>query len=105
MGVLNGRWRVFIDGIAVGFAPRGKTMPFPVSPGAHTVKIWSYRGASCSNEVTLDLAPGTVRSLKCGSNPPPLGITQLPAQIGIIRNVFKDGGVSKGALFLREDAG
>lgn len=102
-GALNGRWRVFIDGVWVGQAPRGKTVRFLVASGPHTVKIWTYRGASCSNELSLDVTPATVRSLICASSPPPLGVSQLPAQIDTLRNVFKDGGVSKGALALYED--
>jgi hypothetical protein len=102
-GLGNVGWRVFIDGVWVGEAPMGKTVRFSVAPGRHTVTIWSHRGASCSNDLALDIIAGTVRSLRCGSNPLPLGLSQLPAQINAIRSVFKDGGVAKGAFYLTED--
>jgi hypothetical protein len=38
-------------------------------------------------------------------NPLPSGLSQLPAQISVIRNVFKDDGISKGAFYLSEDLG
>ena len=101
-GVLSFGWRVFIDGVWVGQAPMGKTVRFPVAPGHHTVKIWSNRGASCSNELDLDEAHYSIRSLQCGANVPPVGLSQLPAQIDTIRNLFKDGGVAKGAFYLWE---
>jgi hypothetical protein len=105
MGVLSSRWRVFIDGAWVGQAPRGKPVRFPVTPGPHAVKVWTYKGASCSNELSLDVAPGAVRSLTCGLNPPPIGLSQLPSQVNTMRNVFRDGGIAKGALFRYEDVG
>jgi hypothetical protein len=104
-GIANVGWRVFIDEVWVGEAPMGKTVRLSVPPGRHTVKIWSHRGASCSNDLELDIVAGTVRSLRCGSNPVSSGLSQLPAQINIIRNVFKDGGISKGAIYLSEDLG
>src|SRR5271170_5343183 len=104
-GIASIGWRVFIDGVWVGEAPMGKTVRFSVDPGRHTVKIWSHRGASCSNELELDVVVDTVRSLSCGPNPQPFGLNQLPAQINVIRKLFKDGGVSKGAFYLSEDLG
>jgi hypothetical protein len=104
-GVANVGWRVFIDDVWVGEAPMGKAVRFSVAPGRHTVKIWTHRGASCSNELGLDIVGGTVRSLRCGLNPQPHGLSQLPAQINAIRKQLKDGGISKGALYLSEDLG
>lgn len=103
-GLLSGGWRVFIDGVWVGQAPRGKPVRFPVAPGTHTVRVWTRRGGSCSNDVILDMTPGTLRTLRCGSSTPPLGISQLPAQVDAIRTMAKEG-AAIGALHLYEDAG
>jgi hypothetical protein len=78
-------WRVFIDGDWVGGVSRGKTTSFPVSPGHHTVKIWSHRGAQCSNELELDAVAGVPRLLECRKQPPPLGLDKLPQQLAAIR--------------------
>ena len=105
MGAGSVGWKVFIDGVWVGQAPMGKTVRFQVTPGSHSVKVWSKRGASCSNELDLDIVRGSIRSLKCGVNSLPLGLSKVPEQINFMRNVIKDGGVAKGAFYLYEDTG
>ena len=105
LGIAGGGWKVFIDGVWVGGAPRGKTIRFPVTPGAHSVKVWSRNGCSYSIEVTLDFSPCSVRSLKCDVNAAMYrtGISQLPQQINTLKSIFRDGGVAKGGLTLYEE--
>ena len=69
-------WRVFIDGVWVGDIPQGKSVRFDVQPGHHTLKIWSHRGAYCSDEVELDAAPSSVHFYECQARPLALGIVE-----------------------------
>ena len=84
-------WRVFIDGVWVGGAPRGKTVTFAVSPGHHVVKIWSHRGGTCSNELALEVNLGSTRSLTCRVRRNVYGFSNLPTQMAIIRDGVKTG--------------
>ena len=105
---VGAKWLVFIDGVWVGKAPnslQGRVVTFTITAGSHIVKIWSKHGASCSNELALDLVSETTRRLICDVNPVPLGIQNLPKQLTLIRNVFRDGGIAKGAIVLYEDPG
>jgi hypothetical protein len=84
-------WKVFVDGTWVGDVTPRKKADFEVNPGKHSVKIWSTRGARCSNELKLDVAVGSKRTLECRATMTPLGVSRLPDQVGVIRDSVKDG--------------
>jgi hypothetical protein len=95
-------WRVFIDGVWVGPIAQGRTVRFDVAAGRHSLKIWSHKGAYCSDELELTVVPGSVRSFECRARALPLGLSRWKDQVSVITNTMKDGGVTKGQILLVE---
>lgn len=104
-GLIGPPYSVFIDGVDVGRAPRGKTVRFPVAPGSHHIKVWTSTGKAQSNELVLNVAAGEHRSLICQANGAaiPMGLSQAPTQIRTLRSLIKNGGVQENAIKLYED--
>jgi hypothetical protein len=95
-------WRVFIEGVWVGPIAQGRSVRFDVATGRHTLKIWSHKGAYCSDELDLTIAPGSVRSFECRARPLRLGLSRLMDQVNVIISAMKDGGVTRGQILLDE---
>jgi len=101
-------YRVYIDGVKVGSAGRGKPARFPVAPGPHTVRVKAGWGSG-SNELELNVVPEAVRSLVCTSDPATWsviggGLYKLPQQIGLLRKSLKHGRSSVKSLLLTENS-
>jgi hypothetical protein len=95
-------WRVFIDEVWVGDIKQGRAVRFNVAAGPHTLKIWSHKGAYCSDEMAVDVVPGSVRAFECRSRPMALGVSRIHDQVDVITNTMKDGGVTQGQILLEE---
>jgi hypothetical protein len=93
-------WRVFIDGTWVGAIPQGKTVRFNVAAGRHALKIWSHKGAYCSDEIELDAAPGSINAFECRAQMPSLGLSRVQDQVSVITSTLKDVGVTRGQILL-----
>ena len=65
-GSLN-KFNVFIDGSLAGKIKNGETFEYRVVPGRHTVYVKISWDWTRSRELTLDLDPGQVVDLTCGS--------------------------------------
>jgi hypothetical protein len=109
IGLIGNRWVVFIDGVWVGKASKGRTVQFDVLPGRHKVKICYRGGKAGSNELELELAPGTNRSLTCEidieiwKNLFRGGlVARNRTQINFLRKFVSDGWITKDAIVLSE---
>lgn len=60
--LVQGRWTVLIDGVAVGRVTWGQVEECQVEPGRHIVRINEWSGAH-SNEFTVDCAAGSTSHL------------------------------------------
>jgi hypothetical protein len=95
-------WRVFIDGVWVGAVTQGRSVRFAVPPGVHGLRIWSHRGAYCSDEVAFHAAPGSICAFECRSRPMTLGLSRMRDQVKVITSTMTDGGVTNGQILLSE---
>ena len=110
-GMLGGQWKVFVDGTCAGVASLRKPASISVSPGMHTVKVWTRKGDGSSNLVELAVAPGSVRTLTCrvASIPFPIGfglagLRRQRALIGDAKQILRNGGVNTKYIELQEDS-
>lgn len=103
-------WDVFVDGDRVGMSTNGKAIRVTVQPGIRTVTIWNRRRKACSDDLALDVQPGTVRYLHCRVNKAQFwrglqgGHKQRFSYSGELgRQIQEAGGANRGGILLYED--
>lgn len=73
---------------------------YELKAGTHVIRVWNRKGDRNSNELTLEFAAGTTRSLTCRRIRFPEG---LAGQLRLVKNAIRSGGVIVDGLLLEED--
>jgi len=110
LGALGPRWVVFLDGVWIGNAPRGKTARFSATPGTHKVTVWARGGGTCSNDLELEFQAGKTYRLTCDVNVDRWRslfarqgpISRMQNQVGTVVRIAQDGWINKGGIVLTE---
>jgi hypothetical protein len=76
-----GGYRFYCDGERIGEAPRQEPTEFSVPPGSHVLQVRGKRFlGEPSNEIEIDLEPGSLRIFECRTKSRLLGLTDKEAQ-------------------------
>jgi hypothetical protein len=99
------KWVVNVDGDRLAQVRSGQVVRVAIPQGPHKVTISTKSGLACSNELDVDLKPGSLSALTCGINPSYVstflgGLSALPAQVRTLRSDASSGGVVKGMIEL-----